>query len=86
MLRNQTEAWFTDRTTFHHLSHAKKKQNVMTTGIGTGLRFSVKNDHDDETVTKLGSFSVMRAQRVMRPLPSTHTPKSKHNNTQILFY
>ena len=30
MLRNQTEAWFTDRTSFHHLSHAKKKQNVMT--------------------------------------------------------
>ena len=61
MLRNQTEAWFTDRTTFHHLSHAKKKQNVMTTGIGTGLRFSVKNDHDDETVTKLRSRSRGRA-------------------------
>ena len=66
MLRNQTEAWFTDRTTFHHLSHAKKKQNVMTTGIGTGLRFSVKNDHDDETVTKLRSRSRGRAARWTR--------------------
>ena len=27
MLRNQTEAWFTDRTTFYHVSR-QKKQNV----------------------------------------------------------
>ena len=25
MLRNQTEAWFTDRTTFYHVSRQKKR-------------------------------------------------------------
>ncbi len=80
MLRNQTEAWFTDRATFHHLSHAKKKQNVMTTGIGTGLRFSVKNDHDDETVTKLGSFSVMRVRESCGRYPR-HTPLKASTTT-----